>query len=938
MSYQYSKQNWEMYDKTLPSRLQEDSIITKKRLEHMEDGIERNSMPLVIGDLINGDSEMASGSVVVDEDAQEVKLNLVFPKQSQIDDSSVYDDATWSSRKIRQEIDDVASNTKYTCEVYTDEGLLFVAATDVKTLKARILKSGEDITNDCNLEDMIWTRKSSNTDMDDFWNGKGYSGRSITVSASDLNDATNVTYFCSYNGSTVDGAKISAKGNVTVSNMVYEVPNTSVSFSLNTPNGDIFDNKSDSMLLIEAEAYQGTQKITDLAEYRWFMNGLWLPGYTTSRFEYPVSGLALVTTFTCEMTYELLSYRNSVTIQNRKNVTVSSAAPNDPQIGDIWYDTELSMYKKWTSDGWEVISDPSSEITGDILITIDAIKSTQEIGNELSTLRQNTYKEINAVTGEIEKLHINLNNVKESSDRFERTLTQTTSDLKGVSQTASQALQKADRVSWLVKDDSTSTSLSLTPSFARLISENVDITGVHINLRGYTTINDDGTGGVTITEDGYLVASKGGSIGPWNIGDDNIYMTSQDGSIIYIGKEGLNFSNNLVLKPDGTINTRKFKVDPVNDYIELDADILKLGGVTVTTIDDSVGARNIIISSGNYHPQKTVYWNIDDIPWDMSAGPVGTSTEEEGNSIDVNTTETYMSFRKIDDVDTDEFITLPLSTKLTTGKYIFNVRAFKGSTDLVTLKLYLVTNKDEDGTRRYTMIGSSELTTLANNYTFIYNHNTSADYKYVAIRCSDYNIDTLFNIVNMSMYRSEIVIKDWSPAPEDGLEDYDFLSDSFEETTNTITTVVSDLKGEIFTQISSIFESDGWAQELTSIFSQNSSGVSVETYKNYFDQSTADINSSLSDQKDKVERLYQYINLIDGDITLGNNQSPIVLTISNEKVSFVENGVSETAYFSSNRMFVEELEAVQQLKIGNFAFLPRSDGRLSIRMVGKTQS
>ena len=82
MSYEYTKQTWETYDKTLPTRLQENSVITKKRLDHMEDGIEKNSIPLVIGDLIIGDSSVPDASIVLDEDAQEKRLNIVFPKSS----------------------------------------------------------------------------------------------------------------------------------------------------------------------------------------------------------------------------------------------------------------------------------------------------------------------------------------------------------------------------------------------------------------------------------------------------------------------------------------------------------------------------------------------------------------------------------------------------------------------------------------------------------------------------------------------------------------------------------------------------------------------------------------------------------------------------------------------------------------------------------------
>ena len=78
MSYRYQKQDWKTYDKTLPDRVQENSLITKKRLDHMEEGIEKNSMDLAIGDLVLGNSTKPDASFEIDDDAKEIKLNIVF--------------------------------------------------------------------------------------------------------------------------------------------------------------------------------------------------------------------------------------------------------------------------------------------------------------------------------------------------------------------------------------------------------------------------------------------------------------------------------------------------------------------------------------------------------------------------------------------------------------------------------------------------------------------------------------------------------------------------------------------------------------------------------------------------------------------------------------------------------------------------------------------
>lgn len=972
MSYKYSKQNWEPYDKTLPTRLQENSLITKERLEHIEEGIEKNSKPLTIGELKIGDSEIPSASVEDDDDAQEVRLNIVFPKQSQIEDDTIKDDATWSSRKIRNEIDNVASNVRYTCEISSDEGLIFNTQNDVKTLRAKIFMTGTDITDSCDESAMKWTRKSNNTDYDDFWNGKGYVGTNVVISAAEMNDTTNVTFYCSYSGVNDEGATISAIGSVTVCNMIFEAVNTSVSFNLDAPNGTIFDNKSDSTMILNAQAYQGSMDLSTQANFRWYMNSVWIPGEEKSSLSYPVVGLPLVTIFTCEMSYEGMTYKSSVTIQNRKNVTVSDTPSNDPQIGDIWYDVTVEMYKKWTENGWKVIEEPTQEVTGDVLLSVSAIKTVQETEYEINTLRQATYEMKDELDGKIQTNLNYINEAKESADQISRTLTATreivdtyedrivsteksVNDIKATSEkfqvnitkkvedlenssasdenikkaleASSSAVQTAEKIYWLVEQGSDQTNLTLTSEFMSLLTGNVVIDAKKIDLRGYTTINDDGTGGFTVDESGYMIANNGGKIGPWDIGNESLSMTTTDGDYVYLGTQGLKFSDKLLLTPMGGIETPNFKVDPIGDSVYINADYIYLAGVEIATVESKLGVRNLILTSGAYKTGKTTHWMIDELPWTMQ---VETSAEDP----DDDTAVTYMTFTKCDDVEDETYIKIPLSEVLTTGKYIFNINVFTTGETHPSLHIYLIT---EDGATK--QIG--EISSLGNrpvNVTFTYDHSSSTEYKYIGFDCSQFAIGDTFSIVNLSLYKSEVTIREWQPAPEDSVQEYEFLNEALNETVSDISITMSDLKGEITTKISSIFESEEWTTEKESIFSQDVDGVSIETITGKIEEVQSATSAGLDAQGQRITKLYEYIDFKNGDITLGNNMSNIKLNISNDRMSYIQNEIYELAYFSSTKMFVNELEAVQSLQIGRFKFIPRSNGRLSIVMVGESVS
>lgn len=108
MSYEYQKNNWESYDDTVDISRQPDAIITKKKLDKMEAGIERASMTFEIGN-ITTDNEEPSASITIDEFSHTRKLNIAFPKAGSggdggdspsINDNSVSTSTTWSSDKL----------------------------------------------------------------------------------------------------------------------------------------------------------------------------------------------------------------------------------------------------------------------------------------------------------------------------------------------------------------------------------------------------------------------------------------------------------------------------------------------------------------------------------------------------------------------------------------------------------------------------------------------------------------------------------------------------------------------------------------------------------------------------------------------------------------------------------------------------------------------
>lgn len=94
-----------------------------------------------------------------------------------------------------------------------------------------------------------------------------------------------------------------------------------------------------------------------------------------------------------------------------------------------------------------------------------------------------------------------------------------------------------------------------------------------------------------------------------------------------------------------------------------------------------------------------------------------------------------------------------------------------------------------------------------------------------------------------------------------------------------------------------------------------------------------DFDSFKTDANGKFNKIHKYIRFVEGDIVLGEVGNQIVLRIENDRISFVQSG-AEVAYFSNNKLYVTDGEYSRSLRIGNFAFVPRSNGNMSIRKVG----
>lgn len=114
----------------------------------------------------------------------------------------------------------------------------------------------------------------------------------------------------------------------------------------------------------------------------------------------------------------------------------------------------------------------------------------------------------------------------------------------------------------------------------------------------------------------------------------------------------------------------------------------------------------------------------------------------------------------------------------------------------------------------------------------------------------------------------------------------------------------------------------------------SSVSTEVEQTKNSFEiqfnQFSADLEAVATGADAEFEEIRKYIRFVDGQILLGEVGNELELQISNDRISFLQDG-AEVAYFSNRKLYVTDAEILHSLQLGNFAFMPRANGNLSFK-------
>lgn len=108
--------------------------------------------------------------------------------------------------------------------------------------------------------------------------------------------------------------------------------------------------------------------------------------------------------------------------------------------------------------------------------------------------------------------------------------------------------------------------------------------------------------------------------------------------------------------------------------------------------------------------------------------------------------------------------------------------------------------------------------------------------------------------------------------------------------------------------------------------------LTKDSFDIQFNQFSQDIAAAAAGTDAEFEEIRKYIRFVDGMILLGEVGNELELQISNNRISFMQDG-AEVAYFSDRKLHVTDATFLHSLQIGNFAYMPRANGNLSFKKI-----
>lgn len=143
-----------------------------------------------------------------------------------------------------------------------------------------------------------------------------------------------------------------------------------------------------------------------------------------------------------------------------------------------------------------------------------------------------------------------------------------------------------------------------------------------------------------------------------------------------------------------------------------------------------------------------------------------------------------------------------------------------------------------------------------------------------------------------------------------------YIKEKVAETSVTVDSITSSVSS-----LETHFDENGTVTNLTQ---------QVSTLEQFASQFTMEFFEKVDNAEQGVNELLSYIHFDSTGITIGQDDYPIRLKLSKDRIQFLDLSDYEVAYFSEGKLYVNKSEILDTFKIGNYGFMSTANGGITI--------
>lgn len=309
-----------------------------------------------------------------------------------------------------------------------------------------------------------------------------------------------------------------------------------------------------------------------------------------------------------------------------------------------------------------------------------------------------------------------------------------------------------------------------------------------------------------------------------------------------------------------------------------------------------IGARNLLRNSASIDKTKWQKWSATDIEYSQ-----------------IENNEEWIGFESIKFLDVDTQITSKVRGYYSLNDFkIDENKKYTLSLDFLNLSGFDINVViDKAKTDKKAVVKALQNTRIAITF-----DKKDFDELIIGIE-TELNQNPIFCIKNIKIEEGTIATS-WTPAIED-LEKID------NELNNAIEYLSSDNKDLLKKYDGLNLENAKIRKELNTALKQTRDEFLFQfnNYKQLLDETGRVVEQRFND-------FSRYIRFKNGNIELGDINSPFKALLTHEKISFLK-ADAEVAYLSKNKLYITDAYIINSLRIGNFEFVVQENGNLSFR-------